>query len=284
MPLISIVFSYRNEEAVLPLLLGRLQKVMEKESDKFQLIFVDDASTDRSVSVLSSSATTLQCDFVIVQMSRKWGVEECFLAGLEKARGDAVIFMYTDLQDPPEVIHEMLDKWRAGAEIVHTIRTKRLGESRAKIATAWLVYRLIRRMASFPIPADSGEFKLMSRRVADHLGHLRESEPYLRGLIPWIGFAQAFVNYAAQPRAAGQSQVPLFGGKAWTVMMSGIITCSEKPVHLIVLSGAVGTVVTTPWLILSLLSGSESLYPLLSLFWSTLMLALGFVGLYAARS
>jgi dolichol-phosphate mannosyltransferase len=285
MALVSIVFSYRNEAKVLPLLLERLHKVIESEPEDFELVFVDDASTDNSVEVISSFADRIP-GLAVVRMSRKWGIEECFLAGLEQAKGDAVIFMYTDLQDPPEVIHEMLAKWRAGAEVVHTVRRKRIGEKPSKVIMAWLVYRVIARLASHHIPPDAGEFKLMSRRVADYLKALPETEPYLRGLIPWIGFNQAYVEYDLQPRAAGVSQVALFGRKAWQVTIAGLVSFSERPVHLAVIGGGGATALSLPWLLGTLLWGSATamLFPFLLLLWGTLMLAVGFVGLYATRA
>lgn len=285
MALVSIVFSYRNEEKVLPLLLERLHQVIEKEPEDFELVFVDDDSSDRSVEVISSWADRIP-GLVVVRMSRKWGIEECFLAGLEQARGDAVIFMYTDLQDPPETIHEMLAQWRAGADVVHTIRRKRIGEKPSKVILAWLVYRVIARLAGHKIPADAGEFKLMSRRVADRLKDLPEADPYLRGLIPWIGFNQAYVEYDMQPRAAGESKVALFGRKAWTVTVSGLISFSERPVHMAVIGGAAASALSLPWLLGALIwgSGVSILFPFLLLLWGSLMLAVGCVGLYATRT
>jgi polyisoprenyl-phosphate glycosyltransferase len=200
------------------------------------------------------------------------------------------------MQDPPEIVNEMLARWRKGADIVHGVRKRRVGESRLKIVASHIAYRIINRIAEIPIPNDAGEFKLMSRAVANHLLKLNESDPYLRGLIPWIGYIQDYVEYDLQPRAAGRSHVPLFGTKAWTVFLSGLTSFSLLPIYSILVVGVVGTplIVGTPLMIC--ISVSIALLALFNpvpawsvwlsfalLLWSTVMLAIGLVGVYVGR-
>jgi polyisoprenyl-phosphate glycosyltransferase len=288
MALISFVFSFYNEEQILPLLIGRIREVMLKEPDDFELIFVNDASTDHSAQKIQTLAQgKSKGKIVLVNMSRKFGVEEGFLAGIQTAQGDAVILMYADMQDPPELVREMLKLWREGAEVVHTVRRRRIKEHPLKMAAAFFAYRLITRLADIPIPLDAGEFKLLSRRVAQHLLALPEAEPYLRGLIPWIGYRQNYVDYDMQPRPLGRSKVPLFGKKAWTVFLSGMVSFSDWPVLGILSLGVMGILSSSILAIILALGqslGARSIGLLFLLFlWATLMVALGIVGLYVLR-
>ena len=284
MALVSVIFSFRNERECLPHLFERLKAVVASEPEDFEFIFVDDRSSDDSADIIRAHSSP---DYTIklVEMSRRWGVEECFLAGLDHAEGDAVVFMYTDLQDPPETIRDMLAAWRSGADVVHTVRRRRIGETRRKVAAAWLAYRLIDRLSDVRIPKDSGEFKLMSRRVVEHLRGLKENDPYLRGLIPWIGFNQAFVEYDLQPRAFGGSKIALFGRKAQTVLISGLVSFSDAPIRAILMAGlgglAAGVLLVIPALALAGLQGL--LYPFILLLWGALMSALAVVGIYVHR-
>ncbi|HXG51087.1 MAG TPA: glycosyltransferase family 2 protein [candidate division Zixibacteria bacterium] len=289
MALVSIVFSFRNEQEVLPLLIRRVSEALQGIPEDMELIFVDDASTDNSVGTIRALANQVD-NLRLVQMSRRFGVEECFFAGLEHAKGDAVVLMYADMQDPPEVVREMLARWRQGADIVHGVRRRRLGESKAKIVAAHVAYRIINRIAEIPIPTDAGDFKLISRVVVNHLLKLRESDPYLRGLIPWVGYTQDYVEYDLQPRAAGRSHVPLFGRKAWTVFLSGLTSFSMGPIYLILILGVVGTVIVAcsmATLTVVFLFKPVPFWALwltvALLLWSTVMLALGVVGFYVGR-
>jgi glycosyltransferase involved in cell wall biosynthesis len=289
--LVSVVFSFKNEEAVLPLLVAEMKKVFDTIEEDWELIFVNDASTDRSVDILKEEAVKLGAGRLkVVEMSRCFGVEESFLAGIEHARGDAIILMYTDMQDPPSVILEMLAEWRKGADIVHTVRKKRVGEPLSKIVAAHIAYRVIDWMSNIQVPHDSGDFKLITRRVANILLDLKEPEPYLRGLIPWIGFKQARVYYDLMPRVAGQSKVALFGSKARAVLLSGLTSFSVKPTMFILEVGIFGTGLSTLagilFLIAALFGKANATLGLvlLALFlWSTLVLAIGIVGYYISR-
>ncbi|MBF0120895.1 MAG: glycosyltransferase family 2 protein [Desulfobacterales bacterium] len=286
---ISIVFSFRNEEEVLPILIEKITNVLNQEPEDYELIFVNDDSLDNSVEVIRKHSH-LAKNIKILNMSRRFGVEECFLAGIEHASGDAIILMYTDLQDPPEVIREMLREWRNGAEIVHTVRRKRVGEKMIKVVAAFLAYRLISKIADISIPKDSGEFKLISKRVATHLLNLSENDPYLRGLIPWIGFKQASVTYDLQPRAVGKSKVPLYGKKAWSVFLSGITSFSFLPISFFLVLGIFGTGICSISFIIELIllafnkiSSNIFIFTAIFLFLSIMMVQIGFLGNYIAK-
>lgn len=287
MAFVSFVFSFYNEAQSLPLLIQRIREVMASEPDNFELIFVNDASTDHSAQVITEEAQKkAQGEIVLVNLSRRFGVEESFLAGIEAAQGDAVILMYTDLQDPPEVVKRMLASWRQGAEIVHTIRRRRIGEHPLKTLAAFWAYRIIGNLSEIKIPYDAGEFKLMSKRVARHLLTLPETEPYLRGLIPWVGFSQAYVEYDMLPREAGRSKIALFGKKAWTVFLNGIISFSDIPVYIILLTGIGGIVLSAAMAILTTSKASVGPAPsmvFIIFLWASLMTALGFIGLYLLK-
>ena len=285
---ISFVFPFYNEEQTLPLLIKRITEVMSKEQDNYEMIFVNDASTDNSAQIIAREARRInKGSIVLVNMSRRFGVEESFLAGVQTAQGEAIILMYTDMQDPPEVVLQMLKFWKEGADIVHAIRRKRIGEHPLKKIAAFFAYRIIGNLAEIKIPYDAGEFKLISRKAATHLLSLPESEPYLRGLIPWIGFKQVFVDYDMQPRVAGKSKVALFGKKAWSVFFSGIISFSNNPIYIILMMGVGGIFLSMVVVFLLMINVNlgwvDAPVALFIFLWAVLMLALGFLGLYILK-
>jgi dolichol-phosphate mannosyltransferase len=289
--LVSIVFSFRNEASVLPELIARLDKALAAQPERFEYIFVDDASTDGSLEVLTKARES-NPRIKIVTMSRRFGVSECVLAGFEHAAGDAVIYMDTDLQDPPETIPAMLHPWREGADVVHTVRRRRKGENPLKLLLTRLAYRVIRWGATIPMTVDAGDFKLLSRRVVDELRKHTEQDPYLRGLIPWIGFTQVFVPYDREPRAAGRTHFPLFSRNPWKTLIAGLTSFSFTPIY------AIGAVAIAGLVIAALLGIGAGVaaalrpawtaalgFTAIALFaWSTILGAIAVVGVYVART
>src|SRR4029434_8581223 len=172
-PLVSVVLSFRNEAENIPTLISRLSAVLVSQEVDYELLFVNDASTDQSLSVLLAERER-NPRVKILNMSRRFGVAEGVMAGMASAGVDAVVYMDADLQDPPEVIPLLLDRWRDGADVVHTVRTRRLGENTLKITATRLAYRLIHSTSTIDLPVDGGDFKLLSRRAADHLLRLPE--------------------------------------------------------------------------------------------------------------
>jgi len=187
--LVSVVLSFRNEEEVLKELVHRLANVFEPITQDYELIFVNDASSDNSLDVLKTMSLE-DSRIKVINMSRTFGVSQCALAGMAYASGQAVITMDADLQDPPEVIPELIDKWREGADVVYTVRKSRAGESRMKLKVTDWAYRILRLTSEIDMPIESGDFKLMSRRVVNSLIRLNEKDPFLRGMVRWVGFKQ----------------------------------------------------------------------------------------------
>ncbi len=204
-PTISVVAPVYNEEDVLPELVRRVRAVMEETGETWELVLVDDGSRDRSAQII---AELHEADPRVtgVSFSRNFGFQIAVTAGLDHAQGDAVIVTDADLQDPPEVYPRMIAKWREGYDVVYGIRTSREGETWFKLATAKLFYRLIYSITSVEIPLDTGDFRLIDRRVVDAIRHMPERNRFLRGMIPWVGFRQTGIEYERVARFAGDSK------------------------------------------------------------------------------
>ncbi len=204
-PVLSIVVPLLNEESVIEETYRRLKAQLERLGESYELVFVDDGSTDRSRGILAAKAMTDPA-VRIIGLSRNFGHEMATTAGLRYARGQAAIVMDADLQDPPELIEQFLAKWREGYQVVYGVRQERKGESPLKKATSFLFYRLMNRIADVPIPADTGDFRLMDRCVLDVYRQFQEEPRFFRGLIGWIGFRQAGISFIRNPRAGGQTK------------------------------------------------------------------------------
>jgi dolichol-phosphate mannosyltransferase len=166
---------------------------------------------------------------VIVQLSRNFGHQLAATAGLDVARGDAIVLIDADLQDPPELIPAMIERWRAGFDVVYAVRRRRTGESRFKIWTAHLFYRVTRRLTKVDIPVDTGDFRLMSRRVVDALKAIRERHRFIRGLVSWVGYPQTAIEYDRDARFAGESKYPV--SKMLRFAIDGITSFSDIPLR-----------------------------------------------------
>jgi glycosyltransferase involved in cell wall biosynthesis len=228
--LVSVVLSFRNEEEVLPELVHRLRDAFKTVSDRYELIFVNDASNDNSLALLQAMSRDDK-RVKVVNMSRTFGVSQCALAGVAYSSGDAVITMDADLQDPPELIPELIEKWREGADVVYTVRKSRAGEPVIKMKVTRWAYNVLRLTSDIDIPVESGDFKLMSRRVVDALLRLNEKDPFLRGLVRWVGFKQVPVYYSREARFAGKSHFAFYGRKAVWNFLSGVTSFSLLPLH-----------------------------------------------------
>lgn len=204
-PTFSIVSPVYNEESVLPELYRRVRAVMDDLGEPWELILVNDGSRDESAAVI---ADLHEQDKRVkgVSFSRNFGFQIAVTAGLDHAAGDAVILTDADLQDPPEVFPRMIEKWRDGYDVVYGVRASREGESWFKLMTAKVFYRLIYRITDIDIPLDTGDFRLMDRRVVDVIRHMPERNRFLRGMVPWVGFRQTGVEYERRARFAGESK------------------------------------------------------------------------------
>lgn len=207
-PIFSIVAPVWNEAASLPKFIARVSAVMKKLGEPWELILVDDGSKDRSAEIALEQAVKDK-HIRPVLFARNFGHQIAVTAGMDYARGQAVILIDSDLQDPPEVIPELIANWRDGYEVVYAVRRKRKGESFFKRFTASFFYRLINRITEIDIPLDTGDFRLMDRRVVDVLNRMREHHRFLRGMSAWVGFRQVGVPYDRAARFAGETHYTL---------------------------------------------------------------------------
>jgi len=230
-PTISVVIPIFNEEEVIPELIHRLEDLASSNSGAFilKIVFVDDGSTDKSVEVIISSSTELK--YQLIQLSRNFGHQAAVMAGISKADGGAVVIMDADLQDPPELISEFVKYWQDGFHVVYGKRISRTGESTLKIASAALFYRFLHWLTEVDIPLDSGDFRLIDRKVADDLTSMNEKSVFIRGLIAWMGYKQTPVEYHREARFAGETKYPL--KKMFALASDAVLAFSEKPLRLI---------------------------------------------------
>ena len=233
-PTYSLVVPIYNEEAVLPLLLPRLDALLAKLDGPAEVIFIDDGSRDLSAFLCEQRAKTDQ-RFKYVSLSRNFGHQIAVTAGLDFAAGEAVVILDADLQDPPELVLELAAQWRQGFDVVSARRLTRSGESRFKRATAHAFYRLIGRLASIDIPQDIGDFRLVDRKVVDAFCGLRERERFVRGLFAWVGFRQTIVDFERPARAAGTTKYSL--RKMLSLALDGVVSFSEAPLRVALWSG-----------------------------------------------
>jgi dolichol-phosphate mannosyltransferase len=228
-PVISLVVPIWNEEKVIPELYRRVVQVMRSVDEHWELIGVNDGSQDQSLRLLLELR---QADprVKVIDFSRNFGHQIAITAGADFAEGDAVIVLDADLQDPPEVILRMIEKWRAGYEVVYAVRSQRQGETWFKLVTASLFYRLLQRVADVEIPLDAGDFRLMDRRVVLAMRQLREKHRFMRGLSSWVGFKQTPVEYERAERFAGETKYPF--RKMFRLAMNAITSFSYLPLRL----------------------------------------------------
>ena len=295
MKLLSVVFSFRNEESNLIELVKRTSTAIKKLGNwTFELIFVNDDSNDSSETIL----TDLQKSYPIkiVNMSRRFGVGPCVLAGLNIAKGDAVVYMDSDLQDPPEIIPKLVQKFESGVDVVHTRRTKRLEESFVKIFLTKIAYRVINISSNIPLPVDAGDFKLLSRRAVSYVNNLNEHNPYIRGLTVWVGFKQDFVDYERQGRFSGESKFPsLLSARYWygasAEFVRGITGYSTGPLLLGIFIGLFAILFSFILIIYALyakfsgaaIPGSSGIIIVVAFFSGMILTTIGITGLYIAR-
>jgi polyisoprenyl-phosphate glycosyltransferase len=254
-PTVSIVLSFRNEAETIREMVARLEQVLTGIPVEYEVIWVNDASTDASVSIILELASQ-NPRIKLINMSRRFGVNECVVAGMKYARGDAVVMMDADLQDPPELLPRLIEEWRRGADVVYTVRLNRLGESAVKMLITKLAYRFISAISDIKLPVDAGDFKLLSRQVADQVVKLEEKKPYLRGLVTWLGYRQVPVHYERQARFAGTTHFPLLGSRGPIRMfVAGITSFSNLPLVGSLLAGlAVGALSLAALAIMALLA------------------------------
>jgi polyisoprenyl-phosphate glycosyltransferase len=233
--LISIIIPARNEAENLPRVereVGAMAAALP--AYRFEFIIVDNSSSD-GTSDLVVALCKRDKRWRYIRFSRNFTVEASITAGYEHAKGDAIVVMYSDLQDPPDVIPQFIEKWREGYDVVYGVRTLRAGDPKWRNAAAWIAYRLISWFSDVPIPKDTGDFRLISARVRDELRRLGETNRYMRGMIAWLGFRQIGVPYARRPRTAGRSNAPLIPVLLFT--FNAITSFSLRPLRLFTFFG-----------------------------------------------
>jgi dolichol-phosphate mannosyltransferase len=290
-PFLSVVLSFYNEEEVLPELIRRLRAVLGPLcGDRYELIFVDDDSTDRSAEVLAAEAEG-RGDIKVIAMSRNFGVSVCAMAGIRCARGDAVVILDADLQDPPELIPKLVEAWQSDpeVEVVNTVRLSRRGESRLKLLVTRIGYRILGAVSEVEIIPDAGDFKLLSRRAVDELVKTDEKRPFLRGLASWIGFRQVSVPYHREGRFTGVSKCPVYSGKVVNYFLdTALVSFSGAPLKLVLLLGLLVSAGGAAFLAAVLgmkafgwtLPAGSLLAAAVVLLAGVQLLAIGFLGLY----
>ncbi len=230
----SVVVPAMNEQENIPLMYDRVKKTFEKIKKDFELIFVDDGSTDKSLErmiEISENDSRVKA----IKLSRNFGHQIAVTSGVDHAKGDAVIMIDGDLQDPPEVIEQFIDKYKEGYNVVYAVRKKRKGESWFKRATAALFYRFLRKVTKIHIPLDTGDFRLIDRKVANSLVSIREKHRFIRGLTSWSGFKQTGVEYVRDPRYYGETKYPF--KKMIRFAFDGITSFSFFPIKICILLG-----------------------------------------------
>lgn len=288
-PRYSLVIPVFNEEAVLPLLLRRIDQLLDQLDGPAEAIFVDDGSRDTTGIVLAGRARD-DHRFRYIAMARNFGHQIAITAGMEAARGDAVIVMDADLQDPPEVVLELAAKWRDGYEVVHARRASRSGESRLKLWTASLFYKLLRRLTSVDIPQNVGDFRLVDRKALDTFLAMPERDRFVRGMFAWMGYRQATVDFHRAARPLGKSKYTFV--KMVRLAVDAGIGFSDAPLRLALWSGGLVFVAATLFGLYvialafhdtSLVPGWASTVVLISLLAGMNLLMTGIVGLYVGR-
>ena len=290
MKLLSLVFSFKNEEKNLRELIERTARVLKEiQNCNYELIFVNDNSSDNSQKIILE----LQKDhpITLINLSRTFGRIPSVIAGFRKTKGNVVIYMDTDLQDPPEIIPEMLEKYEQGSEIVHTIRTRRLGESSLKMVITKFAYRIINFFSDIPLEVNAGDFKLISRKALDKILEQKEFKPYVRGLSVWVGFKQSIVKYVRQPRYSGETKYPLFSFGPISEFVIGITSYSNKPLFISILFSVLSILISFFLVIYALYAkfsgiavpGTTSVIIAISFFSSIILFSIGLTGIYIAR-
>lgn len=290
MKLISFIFSFKNEEKNLEELVKRVDVSVKKiKNYEYELIFVNDASDDNSEKILEDLQRTYP--LTIINMSRTFGVGPCVLAGFKHAKGDCIIYMDSDLQDPPELLDKLIIEYENGADVVHTVRSERLGESKFKLLLTNIAYRVINFLSDIDLPTEAGDYKLISKKALTKILEQKEFRPYIRGLSVWVGFKQGFVKYIRDARSKGETKFPLFSAGPVAQFVSGITAYSLKPLYFGIILGMASIIFSIILIAYALymkisniaVPGTAGIIITISFFSGIILLALGIIGIYIAR-
>ena len=285
----TVIIPVYNEERVIDICWKRVTAVMKSLNEPYEIIFVNDGSRDNSKQLLTD-LSELDYHIHIICFSRNFGHQVAITAGMDHAKGDAIIVIDADLQDPPEIIPQMISKWKQGFHVVYGKRKKRTGETLFKKVTAKVFYRLLRFLTDIEIPLDTGDFRLIDRKVCEALKHLPEKNRYIRGLISWLGFKQTFIEFVREERLAGETKYPL--GKMLKFAADGVTSFSAKPLKLATVSGLLVSAVSFCYLTYvfylkiftdKTIVGWSSLMAVNLFFYGFILIILGIFGEYIGR-
>ncbi|MGW8446244.1 glycosyltransferase family 2 protein [Bacillus wiedmannii] len=287
--LISVVVPMYFEEEVAQECYNRLKSVMLQNDINYEFVFVNDGSTDRTMEILSEIAAN---DYrtKIVNFARNFGHQIAVTAGIAAAKGDAIVIIDADLQDPPEVIPELIAKWEEGYEVVYAKRKQRKGETWFKLLTAKYFYKFLNYMSDIDIPKDTGDFRIIDRKVADVFNQMTERNRFIRGMMSWVGFRQTYVEYERDERFAGETKYPL--KKMIKFASDGIIAFSTKPLRIVMTLGLLSVLISIIVLLYTITvkiigtgtqTGWAFIMVAITFFSGIQLLGLGIVGQYIAR-
>jgi len=288
-PTYSIVVPLYNEEDVIRESYRRLTAVCRTFDDDYELIFVDDGSKDKTLDIARELAAGDAC-LRVLSFSRNFGHQPAITAGMENALGDAVIVIDADLQDPPEVMLPMIEQWQNGFDVVYGRRTARKGETVFKRLTAKIFYRTLNAMTDVDLPVDAGDFRLLDRKVIETMKQMPERNRYVRGLVSWVGYKQAAVEYVREERFAGETKYPL--KKMLALASNAITSFSVKPLKISIYLGGFLSFVSFGFLIYVVIrklvgtefeSGWTSLTAIMLFFNGIVLIMLGIIGQYIGR-
>jgi polyisoprenyl-phosphate glycosyltransferase len=272
-PVLSVVIPLKDEVTNVRPLVDQLQTVLDDVTDRWEVVFVDDGSSDGTYPLLVEIHES-DARFRIVRLSRNFGHQIAISAGLDFARGSAVITMDGDLQHPPDVIPELVRHWRGGAQVVYGVMTSRHGESSVKATTARVFYWTLSKLTDIDVPPNAGDFRLVDRTALDAFLRLRERNRYLRGMFSWVGFEQQGVPYTSPPRAAGQTKYTF--GRMVRLATDAIVGFSDRPLRLAL---NLGFVVSLGAILLGLSAVVSKLLGVLVVpGWTSVMVLVGVVG------
>ena len=287
---LSVIIPFYNEDVVLEEFYQRLSAVFEKNDLNGEFLFVNDGSEDSSLSLLYRLKEK-DGRISIIDLSRNFGKEIAMTAGLDHAKGDAVILIDADLQDPPELIPDLINEWHKGYDVVYAQRTERGGESLVKKITSHSFYRLMQHVGNVKIPRDTGDFRLLSRRAVEALNKLRERNRFMKGLYAWIGYPQKAVPYKRDPRFAGETKWNYW--RLWNFALDGVTSFSTTPLKAATYLGlltALGAFLYASFVLVKALvfgddvPGFPTLMIVILFLGGVQLIALGIIGEYLGRA
>ena len=295
--IISIISTFYNEEENINLFYDKIKTILDNRKIDYEFIFVNDCSTDNSEKIVQKICQKNK-KVKLINTSRKFGMQECFFAGLDYMSGDVAIIMDTDLQDPPDLINKMIDCYEQGYEVVHTRRTKRDGENFFKMLMTKYAYKMINMFSEIKLTENSGIFKLFTKKVAKIILNTNDYDPYLRGMFNWVGFKQITIDYERGPRSKGETKFKLLDIltfktlNPWKEVVRGITSFSLVPLYLPLIAGFIMSIVSFFLIVYFFLqklfmdevtSGWTSLFLAVLLIGGLILIILGTIGIYIGK-